>query len=193
VHKVENLIATARSNKIAVLLGLQELPQLKQQYGQETADTICSVAANVISGSVRNKETLDWLEKLFGKVRQQREGISIDGSSTSRSMDEEMGDLIPASKIATLAAGEVVAQVAFDNTRYDGQHVNSTYNCKINLDVNFISQEEELYVNMPIFYNFGDDGERNYILDQNFARINREIESLKDHFYTHELNHNRSG
>ncbi|KAA5539148.1 type IV secretory system conjugative DNA transfer family protein [Adhaeribacter rhizoryzae] len=193
VHKVENLIATARSNKIAVLLGLQELPQLKQQYGQETADSICSVAANVISGSVRNKDTLDWLEKLFGKVRQQREGISIDRSSTSMSMNEEMGDLIPASKIATLAAGEVVAQVAFDNTKYDGQHVNSTYNCKIDLDVKFISQEEELYVNMPIFYNFGDDGERNYILDQNFARINREIESLKDHFYTHELNHNRSG
>ncbi|QNF31182.1 type IV secretory system conjugative DNA transfer family protein (plasmid) [Adhaeribacter swui] len=184
VHKVENLIATARSNKIAVLLGLQELPQLKQQYGRETADTICSVAANVISGSVRNKDTLDWLEKLFGKVRQQKEGVSIDRSRTSISMNEEMGSLIPASKIATLAAGEVVAQVAFDNNKYNGQHVNSTYNCKINLDTAAIAKEEESYVSMPIFYNFGSASDRNTVLDKNFTKINREIETLKDHFYT---------
>jgi hypothetical protein len=183
VHKVENLIATARSNKIAVLLGLQELPQLKQQYGRETADTICSVAANVISGSVRNKETLDWLEKLFGKVRQKKEGINIDRSRTSVTMNEEMGALIPASKIATLAAGEVVAQVAFDNSLYDGQHVNSTYNCKINLDTSLIAKEEERYVSMPIFYKFGSINEKNTILEKNFNKINSEIESLKDHFY----------
>ncbi len=164
VHKVENLIATARSNKIAVLLGLQELPQLKQQYGRETADTICSVTANVISGSVRNKDTLDWLEKLFGKVRQQKEGVSIDRSRTSISMNEEMGSLIPASKIATLSAGEVVGQVAFDNNNYDGQHVNSTYNCKVNLDVEQIAKEEELYINTPTFYNFGTTSERNVVL-----------------------------
>jgi len=183
VHKVENLIATARSNKIAVLLGLQELPQLKQQYGRETADTICSVAANVISGSVRNKDTLDWLEKLFGKVRQKKQGVSIDRSRTSITMNEEMGALIPASKIATLAAGEVVAQVAFDNSHFDGQHVNSTYNCKINLDTSLVLKEEQLYGNMPIFYNFGNSNDKNTILEKNFARINTEIESLKDHFY----------
>ncbi|WP_181308808.1 type IV secretory system conjugative DNA transfer family protein [Rufibacter sp. XAAS-G3-1] len=183
VHKVENLIATARSNKIAVLLGLQELPQLKQQYGRETADTICSVAANVISGSVRNKETLDWLEKLFGKVRQQKEGVSIDRNRTSVTMNEEMGSLIPASKIATLSAGEVVAQVAFDNSTFDGQHTNSTYNCKIDLDIKLIAEEEKQYVSMPIFYNFGAASTKNSILDENFARINKEIESLTQSFY----------
>ncbi|QNF31357.1 type IV secretory system conjugative DNA transfer family protein (plasmid) [Adhaeribacter swui] len=183
VHKVENLIATARSNKIAVLLGLQELPQLKQQYGREAADTICSVAANVISGSVRNKDTLDWLEKLFGKVRQQKQGVSIDRSRTSISMNEEMGPLIPASKIATLSAGEVVGQVALDSNNYDGQHVNSTYNCKVNLDVKQIAKEEELYINTPIFYNFGTPSERDKTLEKNFARINKEMESLKDYFY----------
>lgn len=183
VHKVENLIATARSNKIAVLLGLQELPQLKQQYGKETADTICSVAANVISGSVRNKETLDWLEKLFGKVRQRKEGVTIDRARTTINMTEEMGSLIPASKIATLAAGEIVGQVAFDNSQYDGQHVNSSYNCKIDLDIEMIAKEEEKYVDMPKFYNFGTISDRNSILDKNFARIYREIETLKEHFY----------
>jgi hypothetical protein len=70
VHKVENLIATARSNKVAVLMGLQEIPQFQQQYGKDTAATITAVVGNVLAGSVRNKETLDWLEKLFGKSKQ---------------------------------------------------------------------------------------------------------------------------
>src|SRR6202012_759128 len=58
VHRIENLIATARPNKVAVLMGLQELPQFQQQYGKETAATITAVVGNVLSGSVRNKETL---------------------------------------------------------------------------------------------------------------------------------------
>ncbi|PRY13761.1 type IV secretory system conjugative DNA transfer VirD4/TraG family protein [Pontibacter ummariensis] len=178
VHKVENLIATARSNKIAVLLGLQELPQLKQQYGRETADTICSVAANVLSGSVRNKETLDWLEKIFGKVRQQKQGVSIDRSRVSVSMSEEMGPLIPASKIANLRAGEMVGQVAFDNAVYDGRHVSSTYNCKINLNLDEVAKEEEQYVDMPIFYKFGTVAARTAKLEANFIKINKDIESL---------------
>ncbi|RDV11894.1 type IV secretory system conjugative DNA transfer family protein [Pontibacter diazotrophicus] len=178
VHKVENLIATARSNKIAVLLGLQELPQLRQQYGRETADTICAVAANVLSGSVRNKETLDWLEKIFGKVRQQKQGVSIDRNRTSVSMNEEMGPLIPASKIANLRAGEMVGQVAFDNAVYDGRHVSSTYNCKVNLNLKEVTKEEAQYVDMPIFYKFGSSAARITKLEANFIKINKDIESL---------------
>ncbi|MFD1187203.1 type IV secretory system conjugative DNA transfer family protein [Pontibacter rugosus] len=182
VHKVENLIATARSNKIAVLLGLQELPQLRQQYGREAADTICSVAANVLSGSVRNRETLDWLEKIFGRVRQQKQGLSIDRNRTSISMNEEMGSLIPASKIANLRAGELVGQVAFDHAVYDGRHVSSTYHCKIDLDLKSILKEEEAYVELPIFYKFGSAASRSAKLENNFIRINRDIASLVARF-----------
>ncbi|GAA4431394.1 type IV secretion system DNA-binding domain-containing protein [Pontibacter saemangeumensis] len=182
VHKVENLIATARSNRIAVLLGLQELPQLRQQYGRETADTICAVAANVLSGSVRNKETLDWLEKIFGKVRQQKQGVSIDRSRISVSVNEEMGSLIPASKIANLRAGEMVGQVAFDNAAYDGKHISSTYNCKINLNLREVAKEEAQYADMPIFYKFGTTAARNTKLEANFIHINKEIASLISSF-----------
>jgi hypothetical protein len=178
VHKVENLIATARSNRIAVLLGLQELPQLRQQYGRETADTICAVAANVLTGSVRNKETLDWLEKLFGKVRQQKQGVSVDRNRVSRSINEEMGPLIPASKIAALRAGELVGQVASDHATYDGKHASGTYNCKINLSFQEVAKEEAKYVDMPIFYKFGKDNERVRKLESNFIKINRDIESI---------------
>jgi hypothetical protein len=182
VHKVENLIATARSNRIAVLLGLQELPQLRQQYGRETADTICAVAANVLSGSVRNKETLDWLEKLFGKVRQQKQGVSIDRSRTSLSVNEEMGPLIPASRIASLRAGEMVGQVAFDNAVYDGKHVSSTYNCKINLNLQEVAKEEAKYVDMPEFYKFRSAAARITKLEANFMKITRDIASLVSAF-----------
>lgn len=72
IHKIENLISTARSNKVAVLLGLQELPQLKQLQGKDTATTITAVIGNVISGSVRNKETLDWLERLLERKTNRR-------------------------------------------------------------------------------------------------------------------------
>lgn len=100
IHRIENLIATARSNKVAVLMGLQELPQFKQQYGKETASTITSVVGNIISGSVRSKETLDWLERLFGKVKQTGESLSINRNKTSLSLNEKLEPLIPAGKIA---------------------------------------------------------------------------------------------
>jgi hypothetical protein len=151
IHKIENLIATARSNKVSVLLGLQELPQFKQQYGKEAAETICAVAANVISGSARNKETLDWLEKLFGKVRQVRSGLSIDRTRTSVSMNEYMDNLIPASKIAALKAGELVAQIG----READQKTNlSTYHCKVDIDPGSIMREEKQYRDLPKYYDF---------------------------------------
>ena len=89
-HRLDNLMATARSNRVSTLLGLQELPQLKQQYGKETAETICAICGNVISGSVRNKDTLDWLEKLFGKVKQVKESVSINRNNTTISQNENM-------------------------------------------------------------------------------------------------------
>jgi type IV secretory pathway TraG/TraD family ATPase VirD4 len=69
----------ARSNKVAVLLGLQELPQFQQQYGKDTSATITAVIGNVLSGSVRNKDTLEWLERLFGKNMQMGESFRSTG------------------------------------------------------------------------------------------------------------------
>ena len=74
-YQIANLLSTARSNKVSVLLGLQEIPQLEEQYGKATAKTVTSVIGNVISGSARAKETLEWLQIIFGKVKQKREGL----------------------------------------------------------------------------------------------------------------------
>lgn len=181
VHRIENLIATARSNKVAVLMGLQELPQFQQQYGKEVASTICAVVGNVLSGSVRNKETLDWLEKLFGKVKQTSESLSIDRNKTSISLSEKLEHLIPSGKIASLKAGELVGMLAGDTDQsYNGSFSPSVINCKVNLDLEKIAKEESQYPKMPVYYDF--KGKKEQILSENFQRINAEVAALISRF-----------
>ncbi|RZK40252.1 MAG: type IV secretory system conjugative DNA transfer family protein [Pedobacter sp.] len=177
VHRIENLIATARSNKVAVLMGLQELPQFKQQYGKDTATTITAVVGNVLSGSVRNKETLDWLERIFGKSKQRGESLSLDRSKVSVSINEKLDVLIPAGKIASLGAGEMVGIIAADaQDEYTGKFETSAVNCRVNLNLKEIENEEQGYQELPVFYDFGRRKEQ--ILRSNFLRINQEMEDL---------------
>ncbi|MCX2584294.1 type IV secretory system conjugative DNA transfer family protein [Pedobacter sp. MR22-3] len=183
VHRIENLIATARSNKVAVLMGLQELPQFQQQYGKDTATTITSVVGNVLSGSVRNKETLEWLERLLGKVKQQSESLSIDRTKTSLSLSEKLEPLIPAGKIASLKAGELVGMLAADAVEeYTGKYETSAINCRVNLDMKAIAREEKAYPDMPVYYDFA--GKKDEVLRKNFMRINNEIQVLVTQFRT---------
>jgi len=177
VHRIENLIATARSNKVAVLMGLQELPQFHQHYGKEVANTICAVIGNVLSGSVRAKETLDWLEKLFGKIKQESESMSIDRSKTSISLSERLENLIPSGKIASLNTGEMVGILAREpRADYSGSFSPSVVNCKINLDLSAIEKEEADYAPMPKFYDFGDN--KQAVLLANFKKINDEVSGI---------------
>lgn len=176
-YKVENLIATARSNKVAILMGLQELPQFNQQYGKETAATITSVVGNVLAGSVRNKDTLDWLERLFGKSKQIGESLSIDRNKVSSSMNEKLEALIPAGKMAALNTGEMVGLIAADvQDNYTGKFDTSAINCKINLDKKELAKEEGGYKELPVYYDFGCRKEE--ILRNNFMKINREVEGV---------------
>lgn len=186
MHRIENLIATARSNKVAVLMGLQELPQFKQQYGKDTATTITSVVGNVLSGSVRNKETLDWLERLFGKVKQRGESLSIDRTKTSLSINEKLEPLIPAGKIAALKAGELVGILAADAvTEFTGRFETSAINCRVNLNMHAIANEEKHYLPMPRYYNFA--GDREKILRDNFRLINREVRQVVEEFLSKKM------
>jgi len=185
LHKIENLIATARSNKVAVLMGLQELPQFSQQYGKDTAATITAVVGNVLSGSVRNKETLEWLERLFGKSKQLSEGLSIDRNKTSTSLNEKLEALIPAGKIASLNAGEMVGVLAADARQdYTGKFETSAVNCRVSLDLKEIDKEEKAYRPLPSYYNFGD--KKDEILRQNFLRISLEIQQMVNKFRSEE-------
>lgn len=112
-HKIDRLIGTARSNKVAVTLGFQELPQLEADYGKVGKDKIITTVGNVISGSARSKDTLDWLSgDIFGKVVQLKKGITIDRDRTSINLNENMDSLVPASKISDMASGWICGQTA---------------------------------------------------------------------------------
>ncbi len=178
LHKIENLIATARSNKVAVLLGLQELPQFHQQYGKQTANTISSLMGSVISGAVRSKETLDWLEKLFGKIKQQNTGLNVDRAKTTVNLNERMDTVIPSSKIANQNAGEVVAIVSRGNNTDMTNYKTNTFNCKVKLDLNQIEEEKEHYVDLPKYYDFGTEEEKRDFLLENMHQIYEEIKGI---------------
>jgi type IV secretory pathway TraG/TraD family ATPase VirD4 len=176
-HRVDVCVSQARSNFVSVLLGMQELPMLKQQYGRETAETITSVMGNVLAGSVRNKDTLDWLERLFGKVKQTGESISIDRNKTSISINEKLEPLIPAGKIASLKAGEMVGLLASDAVeQYTGKYETSAVNCRINLDLKAIKKEEQAYRELPNFYDF--KGRQDEVLRSNYLRITLEVTQI---------------
>ena len=114
-HKIDRLIGTARSNKVSVALGFQELPQLEADYGKTGMQKIITTVGNVVSGSARAKETLEWLSNdIFGKVVQLKKGVTIDRDKTSINLNENMDSLVPASKISDMPTGWICGQVARD-------------------------------------------------------------------------------
>ena len=181
IHKIDNVVATARSNRVAVLLGLQEIPQLRQFYKKEVADTISAIVGNILSGSARDKNTLEWLEKLFGKIKQKSFSQSISQQGTTTSINEKMDFMIPAGKIAALRTGEMVGMIAQGEENDTDEYKTSAINGKINLDMKSIKQEEQNYVPMPVYYSFIDKAGNNRkeeVLMTNFRKINKEIELI---------------
>jgi hypothetical protein len=176
-HRVQDLVSQARSNLSGVLFGLQELPMLNQQYGKETAATLTSLMGSIMSGSVRNKETLDWLERLFGKSKQMGESINIDRNRTSTTLNEKLEPLIPAGKIASLKAGEMAGLLATEaEEKYTGKYQSPAVYCRVNLDHQAIKKEEEQYKDLPDYYDFGD--KKDETLRANFLKIHNEIDQV---------------
>lgn len=185
IHKIDNVVATARSNRVAVMLGLQEIPQLKQFYKKEVADTISSIVGNILSGAARDKNTLEWLEKMFGKIKQKTYSQSISQQGTTTSINEKMDFMIPAGKIAALRTGEMVGMIAQGEENDTEEYKTSAISGKINLDMTKIKEEEKNYIKMPTYYSFKDKlgaDRKEDVLMTNFRRINKEIEILVNEF-----------
>lgn len=181
LHKIDNVVATARSNKIAVILGLQELPQLRQFYKKEVADTISAIVGNIISGSARDKNTLDWMEKMFGKIKQKSFSQSISQQGTSTSINEKMDFMIPAGKIAALRTGEMVGMIAQGEGNDSEEYKTSVISGKINVNMKEIETEENNYLPLPNYYSFRDrqgNDRKEEVLMTNFRKINTEVELI---------------
>ena len=190
-HKIDRLIGTARSNKVAVTLGFQELPQLEGDYGKNGMQKIISTCGNIFMGAARNKETLEWAQNdVFGKVKQQSTSITINDQKISTSISERMDYLIPAAKIADMATGWLAGQSARDFTETDKgvfsefdineskEFQTSKYFCKTHFDMDKIRNEEKHYKDLPKFYRFRNDREREVILNRNFERVNAEVDCI---------------
>ncbi|MCD8739100.1 YWFCY domain-containing protein [Mucilaginibacter roseus] len=142
---IDNLIATARSNKVAVTLAVQDYSQLKKDYGREQAEVIMNIVGNIVCGQVTG-DTAKQLSERFGKINQQKESVSINSSDTSVSRSTQLDYAIPGSKIAALSSGEFVGMVADD----PGNKISlKTFHCEIQNDHDAIQQETAGYSEIP--------------------------------------------
>lgn len=190
-HKIDRLIGTARSNKVAVTLGFQELPQLEADYGKVGMQKIITTCGNIFMGAARNKETLEWAQNdVFGKAKQTSRSISINDNKVSTTISEKMDYLVPAAKIADMATGWLAGQAARDFTATDERMLNhfdieqseefktTKYFCKTHFDMKKIKDEEDHYVPLPKIYEFKNDREKEIMLNRNFKRVNEEVDKM---------------
>ena len=185
VYKVDQLMATARSNKVAVVLGLQELPQFKKQYGKDSADTTISVFGNLFSGQARHKDTLDWLEASFGKKKQLNESVSLNRRDTSVTLSEKYESVIPRGKISKLETGEIVGIYAkninekIDYKKHDKKKdIPTMVNCRINLDMDDIERENQNMREIPKAREFSGEKNLDQFLIANMIKIREDIQNM---------------
>ena len=176
---LDNLIATARSNKVAVCLGFQDFSQLTRDYGEKESRVIQNTVGNVFSGQVVG-ETAKTLSERFGKVLQRRQSVSINRQDVSTSINTQMDSLIPASKISNLTQGMFVGAVS-DN--FDERIEQKIFHAEIVVDTAKVSAEMKSYRPIPIIADFRDasgDDTMKVSIDANYSQIKQEILSLVD-------------
>lgn len=162
---LDNLIATARSNKVAVCLGFQDFSQLTRDYGDKESKVIQNTVGNIFGGQVVG-ETAKSLSERFGKVLQKRQSISINRNDTSTSFSTQLDSLIPASKISTLTQGMFVGSVS-DN--FDQRIEQKTFHAEIVVDNDKVASETKAYQKLPQILSF--------VNEQGEDKMKQEIES----------------
>ena len=174
---LDNLIATARSNKVAVCLGFQDFSQLTRDYGDKESKVIQNTVGNVFSGQVVG-ETAKTLSERFGKVLQQRQSMTINRNDKSTSISTQMDSLIPASKISNLTQGMFVGAVS-DN--FDERIDQKIFHAEIVVDSAKVSAEMKAYQPIPVIVEFkNEDGSDNLkeTIEANYRKVKQEIFSL---------------
>lgn len=174
---LDNLIATARSNKVAVLLGFQDFSQLKRDYGDKEAAVVMNTVGNIFSGQVVG-DTAKTLSDRFGKVLQKRQSMTINRNDKSTSISTQMDSLIPPSKISNLTQGMFVGAIA-DN--FDERIEQKIFHCEIVVDNERVLAETKEYKKIPIITNFVDDNgvdRMKEMIKENYDRIKAEAKQI---------------
>ena len=174
---LDNLIATARSNKVAVCLGFQDFSQLVRDYGDKEAKVVINTVGNIFSGQVVG-ETAKTLSERFGKMLQKRQSISINRQDVSTSINTQMDSLIPPSKISGLTQGMFVGSVSDNFTERIEQKI---FHAEIVVDTDKVKREESHYQPIPIINDFkdadGNDCMKQAILD-NYNQIKEDVKLI---------------
>lgn len=174
---LDNLIATARSNKVAVCLGFQDFSQLNRDYGEKESKVVQNTVGNIFSGQVVG-ETAKTLSERFGKVLQKRQSISINRQDVSTSINTQLDSLIPASKISNLSQGTFVGAVS-DNF---GEKIDQKiFHAEIIVDHAKVSAEEKSYKKIPVINEFHDKDGNDIMMQQiqrNYDRIKADAQAI---------------
>ena len=174
---LDNLIATARSNKVAVCLGFQDFSQLVRDYGDKEAKVVMNTVGNIFSGQVVG-ETAKTLSERFGKVLQKRQSITINRQDKSTSINTQMDSLIPPSKISGLTQGMFVGSVS-DN--FDERIEQKIFHAEIVVDNEKVTAETKAYKPIPVITDFTDENGKDCMRDMihsNYNRIKEEVKQI---------------
>lgn len=175
---LDNLIATARSNMVAVCLGFQDFSQLKRDYGDKEAAVVMNTVGNIFSGQVVG-ETAKTLSERFGKVLQQRQSMSINRQDVSHSINTQMDSLIPASKISTLTQGMFVGAVS-DN--FDERIDQKIFHAEIVVDTKKVAAETAAYQPIPLITDFKDDtpdkSKMKATIQRNYDKVKQDVKDI---------------
>jgi hypothetical protein len=174
---LDNLIATARSNKVAVCLGFQDFSQLKRDYGDKEAAVVMNTVGNIFSGQVVG-ESAKTLSERFGKVLQKRQSMTINRQDTSTSISTQLDSLIPASKISNLTQGMFVGAVS-DN--FDERIEQKIFHAEIVVDNESVARETKAYKKIPVIAEFTDDegnGVMQQVIEHNYNQIKADVKQI---------------
>ena len=169
LNNMDSLIATARSNKVATCLGIQDFSQLRKDYGREQADVIMNITGNIVSGQVTG-DTAKQLSERFGKIMQNRESLSINSGDTSISRSKQLESAVPPSKISGLSSGEFVGMVADDP---DCKIELKTFHCEIVNDHKALKNEQDDYKDIPVIRKVD-----NAMVQRNYLQIKQDIKDI---------------
>ena len=174
---LDNLIATARSNKVAVCIGFQDFSQLKRDYGDKEAAVVMNTVGNIFSGQVVG-ETAKTLSERFGKVLQKRQSITINRQDKSTSINTQMDSLIPPSKISGLTQGMFVGSVS-DN--FDERIEQKIFHAEIVVDNEKVAAETKAYKPIPVITDFTNENGKDCMremIHENYNRIKEEVKQI---------------
>lgn len=175
IKGLDNLIATARSNKVAVLLGFQDFSQLIRDYTDKEAKVIINTVGNILSGQVVG-ETAKTLSERFGKILQKRQSMTINRNDKSTSISTQMDSMIPPSKISRLTQGMFVGSVADNFSERIEQKI---FHCEIVVDAAKIAEGEKSYQKIPVITNFVDENGMDRMQEMVQANYNQIKEDVR--------------